>query len=447
MTHFEGMAIISSVRERWTRLLIRQKGDQWFMDFKRLLVFILLIAVTFGVIVFTGGYSSSLNIPGHTKLGLDLKGGFEILYKASPIEDGKAVERDSLVQTAQSLEKRVNAYGVAEPEVLIEGTDRIRVRIAGVSNESKLRDILSKPAELTFRSDDGKKKELIGTDFVEKGAMLDYDPNTKEPIISLTVKDASKFTEITQRLNGKQLAIYLDDKMLTNPVIRDVISTGKAVISGSYTAEEAKDIADTINLGALPLKLNEIYMQRVGATLGQESFQKTVWAGGVATLIVVIFMILFYRLPGVIASISIVTYIWLLLTTMNLMGVTLTLPGIAAFVLAVGMAVDANIITYERIKEEIRVGKSIMSSLRAGSKTSLVTIMDANLTTIIAGLVLYQFGTGAIQGFALTLIVSIVLSVITNVYFSRLLMWCLIRSGAFVKPFYYGVKESEISAL
>jgi protein-export SecD/SecF family membrane protein len=416
------------------------------MDLKRLFTFLLIVTVTFAVIVVAGWYSPNFNIKDHTKLGLDLKGGFEILYEASPIIEGKEVDRESLVQTAHSLEKRINAYGVAEPEVLIEGDRRIRVRIAGVTDEGKLREVLRSPAELTFRSADGTK-EMIGTDFVERGAKLDYDPNTQEPIISIEVKDPDKFAEITKRLLNQPLAIYLDERELSAPVIRAVISNGKAVISGGYSVEEAKDLAETINLGALPLKLKEMYMQRVGASLGMESFTSTVQASIVSVIIIIIFMIGYYRVPGIIASITIVAYIWLLITTMNLMGVTLTLPGIAAFVLAVGMAVDSNIITFERLKEEILAGKSLVSSLRAGSKTSFMTIMDANLTTIIAAAVLYQFGTGAIQGFALTLIVCITLSVVTNVFFSRLLLYYLIRSQVITNPVYYGVKESEIRAL
>ncbi|WP_438444284.1 protein translocase subunit SecD [Gorillibacterium sp. sgz5001074] len=410
------------------------------MNGKRMLAFILLVVLSLGAV----GATSPM-LANNLRLGLDLKGGFEILYEASPIDGGEKVDKSSLLETARSLEKRVNAQGIAEPEITTEGTNRIRVRIAGVTDEDKVREMLKKPADLTFRGPDGKV-EMRGDDFVPGGASIQYD-QTNRPMVQIKLKSAEKFGEITGRLVGQTLSIYLDERLLSSPRVNTVINSDTAVIEGSYTYPEVKELADTINLGALPLKLQEKYTQSVGASLGQKSLEETVYAGALASAIILLFMLVMYRMPGLVASIAIIVYIWLLLVVFWLMNATLTLPGIAAFVLGIGMAVDANIITYERIKEELRNGKSILSAVRSGSKSSFRTVMDANLTTIIAAAVLYFLGTGAIQGFALTLIFSILVSLFTNIFFSRILLQQLVRSNVIKKASYFGVKEADIRAL
>ena len=411
------------------------------VDVKRIAAFFLMVIVLFSAMVWT--------TPGILKgirLGLDLKGGFEILYVAEPLEEGQEITPEVLREAARSLETRANVQGVSEPEVVPEGENRIRVRLAGVENQEELREILKKPAELTFRGPDGTK-EMVGSDFVEGGASVEFNPETGFPYVAIKVKDPDKFTEITTRLTGQPLAIYLDEELISAPIVNYPITGGEAMITGDFTYKEAERLAGIINLGALPVKLTEKYTQSVGATLGQMSLEQTVKAGMIAAVLILLFMIIFYRLPGVIASITLITYSWLVLLVMYWLNAVLTLPGIAAFVLGVGMAVDANIITAERIKEEIRSGKTILSSLRAGSRHSFRTIMDANITTILAAVVLYYLGTGAIQGFALTLILSNILSILTNVFLARLLLILLVRSKAGQKPAFYGVKEAEISEL
>ncbi|WP_010498690.1 protein translocase subunit SecD [Paenibacillus elgii] len=410
------------------------------MDIKRIVAFFAIVLIVFAAIGVT-----SPQLVKQVKLGLDLKGGFEILYVVEPIEPGKPVTPESLKQTAISLEKRADSLGIAEPEVTTEGSDRIRVKLAGVSNEEEVRKIIKEPAQLTFRGPDGTK-ELLGSDFVEGAAKVGFDQQNR-PMISIEIKDKEKFRKVTEKLLGKPLAIYLDETLLSAPEVKQVLTDGKATISGNYTYDEANKLKDTINLGALPLKLTEKYTQSVGATLGQLSLQETVKAGLVGSVLILLFMLIFYRIPGLVASISIITYSWLLLIVFDWIHATLTLPGIAAFILGIGMAVDANIITAERIKEEIRSGKSILSSMKAGSKHSFRTIMDANITNIISSFVLFYIGNGAIRGFALTSMLSVVLSVITNVFFARFLTLLLIRSNLFKKPVYFGVKESEIREL
>jgi preprotein translocase subunit SecD len=410
------------------------------MDKRRITAFFLIVLITLSVIAGTGP-----TLLGKVKLGLDLQGGFEILYVAEPIEAGQKVTPDVLLETARSLENRVNKQGVEEPEITTEGRDRIRVRLAGVQNQEQLRKTLKEPAQLTFRGPDGKK-EMLGSDFVEGGAKVEFD-QVGRPYISIQVKDAAKFRDVTERLLGQPLAIYLDEEELSAPIVQNVITNGQATITGDYTYDEAKALADTINLGALPLKLTEKYTQSVGATLGQKSLEKTMTAGIIGTVVILLFMAVYYRLPGLVACFTIITYAWLLLLLFDLLNATLTLPGIAAFVLGIGMAVDANIITFERIKEEIRSGKSMFSAFRSGERNSFRTILDANITSIIAGVVLYWIGTGTVQGFAFIHIVSVVASFLTNVFFSRLLLHLLIRGNLLKKPGYFGVKEAEIRAL
>jgi len=379
------------------------------------------------------------------KLGLDLQGGFEILYEAEPLIEGGEVTKESLRQTAKSLMKRADQYGVAEPEITPEGSNRIRARIAGVSDEATVREIMKRPAELTFRGPDGTI-EMYGSDFKEGAAEVAFD-ELNQPIILIEVKDKNKLADVSRRLLGQPLAIYLDEDLISAPVVRAVLTDGKATISGSYTLEEARELADIINLGALPLKLTEKYTQSVGATLGKQSLEQTVYAGILATIFILLFMMIVYRLPGVIASVTLIVYNWGILLIYYWMQATLTLPGIAAFVLGVGMAVDANIITAERIREEMRSGKSLLSALKSGSRNSLRTIVDANATTTLAGAVLYFVGTGAIQGFALMLILSNVFSMVTNVAFSRFMLNLLVRSNVFKAPGYYNVKEKDIRPL
>ncbi|WP_036581792.1 protein translocase subunit SecD [Paenibacillus darwinianus] len=417
----------------------------------RLLAFVLIVAITLGAIGFT-----TPALLDKVRLGLDLKGGFEILYEAEPLTPGGEITRDSLRETAVSLEKRANATGVAEPEVTPEGTNRIRVKIAGVSDEAAVREILKKPAELTFRSTRGCKAEegfcnveLLGADFKENGASI-YQNQLGGWEISISLKSQSKFAQVTRevsQLQDNRLAIYLNDEQLSAPSVQREINSENASITGTFTREEAKQIADTINLGALPLKLTEKYTQSVGATLGQQSLDKTIFAGAIGAVFVLLFMLFVYRLPGLVAVISLALNTWLVLTGFVLLNATITLPGIAALILGLGMAVDANIITAERIKDELRSGKSLLSSLKAGSKNSFRTIMDANITTALAGIVMLFIPNSSIRGFAVMLLLGIVVSLVANMSYSRLLLYLLIRSGRFQNKQLYSVKESEIRAL
>ncbi|MFY4774756.1 protein translocase subunit SecDF [Metabacillus sp. RGM 3146] len=418
-----------------------------------------LITIILGLMVGLFTNNATKNIP----LGLDLQGGFEILYKVKPANPGDKIDKSTLLSTVDALQRRANVLGVSEPNIQIEGNDRIRVQLAGVKDQNKAREILSTQAQLTFR-DVNDKERMNGSDLVEGAAKQQFDPNTNSPVVSVKLKDKEKFKKITQEIlkmaPDNKLVIWLDykpgdkykteagkpnPKFLSDPAVSEVLNTTDVQISGNFTVKEAQNLANLLNAGALPVKLDEAYSTSVGAKFGQEAMQSTVFAGIIGIAIIYLFMLFFYRLPGIIAIITLSTYIYVILQVFDWMNGVLTLPGIAALILGVGMAVDANIITYERIKEEIRLGKSIRSAFRAGNRRSFATIFDSNITTILAGAVLFFFGTSAVKGFATMLIVSIIASFITAVFLTRLLLFLLVESRWLdKKPGLFGVKKNQI---
>jgi preprotein translocase subunit SecD len=410
------------------------------IKWSRIVAFLLVVGLTFALIGAT-----TMNVVKGITLGLDLRGGFEILYQVKPIQEGQQLTKSTLSDTVSALNKRVSIIGVAEPDISIEGTDRIRVKLAGVTNQEQARQLLGEPARLAFKGPKGEEL-MTGDDLASDGASVQYD-ELKRPYIALKLKDANKFRDITQKYLGQPISITLDGKVLTSPVVQSVIPGGTASITGNYTIQEATQLAGILNAGALPVQMKEIYSNSVGAKLGANSLHTAILASYIGVGLIFIFMFLYYRWPGIIAIITLVAYMYLLLVVQNWMHATLTLPGIAAFILTVGMAVDANIITYERIKEEIRTGKTLLSAVRSGQRRSLGTIIDAHVTTIIAGLVMFYFGTSSIRGFGITLVVGLVITLLTAVAGTRVLLAIWVRSNALRKPWYYGVKESEINEL
>lgn len=398
------------------------------------------------------------------KLGLDLQGGFEVLYEVSPAEKGQKINQDVLSSTAEALDRRINVLGVSEPNIQIEGENRIRVQLAGVTDQDKAREMLSTEANLSFR-DVNDVKMMDGTDLAEGGAKQTFDENG-QPSVSLKLKSASKFKEVTQTIvdmgapnnllviwldfeEGKDSfqaeAVKEDPQYLSAPRVSQVFNQDTVSIVGDFTLEEAQTLSDLLNAGSLPVKLDEVYSTSVGAKFGEQAMEKTVLGGIIGISVIFLFMIAYYRFPGLIATITLSIYIFLILLVFDWMNAVLTLPGIAALILGVGMAVDANIITYERIKEEIKVGRTIKSAFQAGSKNSLSTIFDANITTLLAAGVLFAFGTSSVKGFATMLILSILVSFITSVYGSRMLLGLWINSNVFNKRLgWFGVKKSEI---
>lgn len=419
------------------------------------LLLLLLFASTIG--------TTTNSILKNIKLGLDLQGGFEVLYEVEPAKKGQKIDQEVLNSTVEALNNRINVLGVSEPVIQIEGDNRIRVQLAGVSDQTKAREILSTEANLTFRNANDEIM-MDGTDLVEGGAKQTFDENNK-PSISLQLKSADKFREVTQEIVGmapqNQLIIWLDfeegkdsyqaelakeePKFLSNPNVNQVFNQDTVSIVGNFELEEAKTLASLLNAGALPVKLTEVYSTSVGAQFGEEALNQTVFAGIVGISVIFLFMLFYYRFPGFIAVITLSLYIYLILLIFDWMNGVLTLPGIAALILGVGMAVDANIITYERIKEELKVGRTVKSAYEVGSKGAFWTIFDSNITTIIAAGVLFAYGTSSVKGFATMLIISILGSFLTAVFASRLLLGLWVKSGFLdQRPTWLGVRKKDM---
>jgi len=425
-------------------------------------IFAVIMIATILLAVFTAPW-----VVKNTNLGLDLKGGFEVLYEVQPLEDGDVIDQSAMNATVRAINNRVNVLGVSEPDIRIEDSNRIRVQLAGVSNQNDAREVLSSTAQLTFRDIDDNVL-LDGKDLAPRGAALSYNQQG-QPVVELTLQSADKFGEVTSQIAQRQppenrLVIWLDfeegdtyeeeiqkenSKIVSDATVTSPILSDKAIISGGgIDAESGQRLADILNAGALPVKLEEIYSTSVSAQFGQDALDKTVFASLIGIAAVFLFMLFFYRLPGLVSIITLVLYINLIMLFFNGINAVLTLPGIAALVLGVGMAVDANIITAERIKDELRSGKSVLSAFRAGNRRSLSTIIDANLTTLISAAVLFYFGTSSVKGFAIMLMISIAMTFISNVFISRYLMHLLVSSRLFDKrKGWFGVKESEIREL
>lgn len=428
----------------------------------RIIAFFLII-VLFAALIGTTSNPILKNI----KLGLDLQGGFEVLYEVEAIDDTQKVDKETLVHTTKAINKRIDVLGVNEPNIQIEGEDRIRVQLAGIGDQNEAREVLGTQATLTFR-DVNDNIMLEGKDLVEGASQFTFNENN-QPIVSVKLKDRDKFREVTEKIvqmaPNNQLAIWLDfeegvdsyadaikdpnhPKLLSAPNVNQVFNQTDVVIEGSFTKEEAENLANLLNAGALPVKLTEVYSTSVGAKFGEQALNQTILAGVVGIAIIFLFMLLFYRLPGLVAVVTLSIYIYLILLVFDLMNGVLTLPGIAALILGVGMAVDANILTYERLKEELKVGRPLKSAFNQGNKSSFIAILDANITTLLAGIVLFYFGTSSVKGFATMLIISILLSFLTAVFGSRLLLGLLIQSKIFDnKPGLFGVKHTDVHKL
>lgn len=369
------------------------------------------------------------------ELGLDLAGGVYVVLEAKT--DAKGDELHKLMEQSKAIiNERVNGLGVSEPNIAIEGNDRIRVELAGIDDPQKAIELIGKTAQLQF-IDPQKNIVLTGKNVVNSEVKYQRNQLEQEEIVvslEFDKEGAANFAETTGRLaleeNREDRIIYivLDDQIISYPAIGSIaegggaITDGKAVITGGFTLEAASQLATLIRAGALPVEMEELQTSVIGPTLGLEAYDRSIQAGAIALIIIFIFMIAVYKIPGFIASIGLIIYTLITIFIMTSLSVKLTLPGIAGLILSIGMAVDANIIIFERIKEEIRVGKTVRTSIDAGFKRALTSVMDSNITTLIAGTVLYYFGTGPIKGFGVTLIIGIVASMITAVIISKYLL-------------------------
>ena len=393
-------------------------------------------------------------------LGLDLQGGFEILYEVSPLDGQDMPEMSSVVS---SVRKRVDVLGVNEPEITVEGDNRIRVQLAGVDNPEQARRIISSTANLTFR--DVNDNLLMDATVLEEGGASVAQDQYGNYVVNLNLSDSNTFYQVTSQVaamgSGQNLMVAWldyeegesyaaksrkeDPAYISAATVFEVINGDSAQISGNFTLESATELADLINSGSLPVQMTEIYSAVVSADYGMDAFSSTMLAGAIGVAAVMLFMICVYRLPGVISAITLAVYIFVVFLLYNAMGAVFTLSGIAALVLGVGMAVDSNILTFERIKESMYAGRSVKTAFREGSKDSFRTIVDAQLTTFISALILYIFGTGSVKGFATMLIVSTITTLLLIVFIVRFLLGLLVNSGCLDNRYeLFGVKKGDV---
>lgn len=401
-----------------------------------------LLLVTFLVAAIGTGYYwlAVRPLPAALKLGLDLKGGVDIVLQAEDTPDAPVTD-EAMYAAVETIKRRIDLLGLTEPSVQRAGgalgQERIIVQIPGVTDPEKAIELLGRTAVLRFMDEDGEVS-VTGADLVK----ADVGMRGSEPVVALefTPEGARKFHQATEANFGRFIFILLDDEIISAPRVNAVISDGKAEITGYQTVEEAWHLAVLLRSGAMPIKLNIVENRTVSATLGEDSIHRSLRAGIIGVAGIVLYMLALYRLPGMIADFSLALYILLLLGALVALDATLTLPGIAGVILSIGMAVDANVIIFERIREEIRTGRTLRAAVDAGYRHALRAILDANVTTLIAAGVLFWLGTDRIRGFAVTLSVGIVVSMFTAIVLTRFVIRHLINAGLFRNPrVYFGV--------
>ncbi|MBY6276950.1 protein translocase subunit SecD [Symbiobacterium thermophilum] len=406
------------------------------------LVLALILAVVGGVIGFyltPHPQTGSARILQHMKLGLDLQGGAHIVLEGVDSELGEVTPER--IQAARGvIENRINSLGVSEPIVQVDGQNRIIVEIAGVTDIDRARELIGRTAVLKFIDPDGN--EVLNGNDVEKAGVA-QNPTGGGFVVTLKLKGEGpqKFYDATSKWVGSPIYILLDDEIISAPTVQEPIPGGEATITGHFTVEEAGTLANLINGGALPVKLVEVEARMVSATLGADSVAKSLRAGWIGIVGVLLFMILLYRIPGLLADIALGVYAILNMVVLLAIDAVFTLPGIAGLLLGIAMAVDGNVIIFERIKEELRKGKGLRSGIDAGFHRAYVTVLDSQITTAIAAGILWYLGTGPVRGFAVTLFVGTVLSIFTAITFTRWLVKLTVDTGWFNKRTLFGVKE------
>lgn len=399
------------------------------------------------------------------KLGMDLQGGFEVLYNIEPLDEDEEVDDDMVNATYNTLTKRIDVLGVLEPNISIEGK-QIRVGLAGIDNADEAREVLSQTASLTFR--DTNDNLLMTSDVLQSGGARVSEDESGKPVVALSVKDRDAFYKATKQVSemeDNRIVIWLDFNKATDSFSTEEANCGSlndsrclsvatvsqgfssdVIIEGNFEEEEVQNLVDLINSGSMPAKLVEVSSESVEASFGANSLDKTVTAGIVGVSLICLLLIGLYRVAGLIASFGVVIYAALTFFIFWLIGGTLTLPGIAAAIIGIGMAVDANVISFSRIKEELYEGKSLTLATKLGNKNSLSSIMDGNLTTLIVAIILFIFGQSSVKGFATMLIITIFSTLLIMVGFTRWITRKIVETGVFedkVKLF-IGVNPKDI---
>jgi SecD/SecF fusion protein len=404
-----------------------------------LILTVVLIALM-GFTVAVGFGKTGTGAMRNIKLGLDLAGGVSITYQ---VKD-KNPSDEEMSDTIYKLQRRVEQYST-EASVYQEGNDRINIEIPGVTDANKILDELGKPGALEFQTEDGETV-LTGSDVETATARAGEDSmKNREYSVELTLNDKGKekFAEATKENVGKKINIVYDGAVISDPVVRQEIDTGQAYISGNFTFDEADNLASTIRIGGLKLELEELRSNVVGAQLGEQAISTSLKAGAIGLALIIVFMIFVYYLPGFASGLALLIYTELVLLVLNAFNVTLTLPGIAGIILGIGMAVDANVIIFARVREEMSRGKSVKNSLKTGFQKAMSAIVDGNVTTLIAAAVLWFRGSGPVKGFAQTLAIGIIVSMFTALVVTRLLVFSFYAVGMRKESLYYRPKKER----
>ncbi len=373
------------------------------------------------------------------KRGLDIAGGLYVLLEATETGD-QELDQDAIERAITVIRMRVDELGVAEPIIAAQGENRIRIELPDLDDVEQARDIIGRTALLKFVGPDGVEI-VTGANLIR--AMAERNPETTPyPFVSIEFdrEGTQLFGEATAKFLNQPIAIVLDDEVISAPVVRAVITDGKAVIEGNFGIEEAANLALLLRSGSLPVELVELESRLIGPTLGQRTEGVAVYAAGIGLLVVLIFMTIYYRLAGAIAGIALIFYLSLVLWALTYLPTTLTLPGIAGLILSIGMAVDANVIIFERIKDELLAGRTPRSAMESGFQRAFRAIIDANVTTLIVTVVLFSLASGPVRGFAVTLFIGIICSMFTAIVLTRLLMRLAFQAGLIRNGAYVGVK-------
>ena len=397
---------------------------------KAALTLVLSLAVLAGIAAWT---LLDFRLQNRINRGLDLAGGVRVVLQGVD-KPGNPVTREKIDDAVEIIRNRVDALGVAEPVIQRQGEDRIVVELAGVKDPQEAIETIGRTARLEFRGPDGSVI-VTGDQLVAGGIQVAADA-AGNPVVQLqfNAEGTKKFAEATQKFFDQAIAIVLDDQVISAPRVDAVITNGRAEIIGIGSFEEAQRLAVALRYGALPVDLQVVENRTVSATLGADSLQRSVQALIVGAAAVAAFMLVIYRIPGFWAVVALAVYMLITAGALYGLNATLTLPGIAGFVMSVGMAVDANVLIYERIKDELRAGKTIRAALDAGFRNAFSAILDSNLTTLIAAAVLYWLGTGPVRGFAVTLAVGVVASMFTAITLTRFFLRNLVDVELFRQP-------------
>ena len=404
------------------------------------LIVTMFIIVALGYVAIWGIGTEKAGAASEIKKGLDLAGGVSITYQAKDANPTK----EQMDDTIYKLQKRVESYST-EATVYQEGDNRINIEIPGVTDANKVLEELGKPGSLEFQTEDGTTV-LTGTDIKTATAKTGEDQTTgkQEYTVELILNEegAQKFADATTANVGKRIAIIYYGQTISSPTVNTAITGGTAYIDGQASFDEAEKLASTIRIGGLQLELEELRSNVVGAQLGEEAISTSLMAGAIGLAIVFLFMIIVYLLPGLASSIALIIYTGLVIVLLNAFNITLTLPGIAGIILSIGMAVDANVIIFARVREELSVGRNVKSALRVGFQKALSAIIDGNVTTLVAAFVLGIMGTGSVKGFAYTLALGIVVSMFTALVVTRIIIFAFYAIGL-KSPKLYGTKKER----